>query len=228
MATSHDHLDLIFQWEVRSWSRALPLWRRYLARPTKGRPRALALGERDGGLSLMLAEHGCDVVCSDLNGPTQRAKDMHRMLGWDWAMEYGSIDTLDIPFPEDSFDVVTFKSMLGALKTKERQEQAIKEIHRVLKPGGVLLFAENLRGTIVHRWLRKRFVAWGGYWRYLDARSDADLFNSFDLEDRTTGLLASLGRTETQRDLLARLDGCIAPLVPSTWRTIWYGAAIKE
>lgn len=223
-----DHVDLMFQWEVRSWSRALPLWKRHLGRLPEGRSPALALGERDGGLSLLLAEHGCDVICSDLKGPTDQARSMHETLGWDWAIDYRSIDALAIPFPDSSFQVVAFKSMLGALSTKERQARAVREMHRVLKPGGVLLFAENLHGTVMHRWLRKRFVPWDSYWRYLDPWSDRDLFAPFArLEEGTTGLLANLGRSEAQRDVLARMDGVVAPLVPATWRTIWYGVAVK-
>lgn len=234
MRNMPDHTDLIFQWEVRSWSRALPLWERYLKALPAGRPSALALGERDGGLSLLLAQHGCNVICSDLHGPTERAKAMHETLGWEWAMDYRSIDALDIPLADGSLDVVVFKSMLGALSTKERQMQAVREMYRVLKPstadkpGGVLLFAENLQGTPLHRWLRKRFVPWDHYWRYLDQGADRDLFAPFTrLDDATTGLLANLGRSERQRDLLARVDSAILPLVPRSMRTIWYGAAIK-
>ncbi len=228
MAAPTDHRDLIFQWEVRSWSRALPLWERHLSAVSIEHPQALALGERDGGLSLMLAEHGCSVVCSDLNGPTQRAKDLHTTFGWDERVTYESIDTLAIPKADNSFDVVAFKSMIGALSTKEHQAQAIREMHRVLKPGGVLLFAENLHGSAFHGWLRKRFVAWDAYWRYLDVKRDRNLFAPFaHVEDGTTGFLANLGRTEGQRDLIARFDGLIMPIVPASMRTIWYGAAIK-
>ncbi len=153
---------------------------------------------------------------------------MHETLGWDWAIDYQAIDATSIPFPDNTFDVVVFKSMLGALSTKERQAQAVREMHRVLKPGGVLLFSENLHGTALHRWLRKRFVPWDHYWRYLDPWADADLFAPFHrVDDHTTGLLANLGRNERQRDLLARVDGLLAPLVPATWRTIWYGVAVK-
>lgn len=47
------------------------------------------------------------------------------------------------------------------------------------------------------------------------------------MDDQTTGLLANLGRSEGQRDLLARVDGGLAPLVPPTLRTIWYGVCVK-
>ncbi len=108
MAAHTDHRDLIFQWEVRSWSRALPLWRRYLRSLPEG-SKALALGERDGGLSLLLAEQDCEVICSDLRGPTQLAKDLHIAQGIQERITYASIDTLVIPKPDNSFDIVAFK-----------------------------------------------------------------------------------------------------------------------
>lgn len=222
------HLRDIFQWEVRSWSRAYPVWQRALRTLPESRRTALALGERDGGLSLMLAEHGFITVCSDLNGPTDRARELHRTLGWEEWITYERIDALTIPKPADSYDVVAFKSMIGALSMKERQAQAVREMHRVLKPGGILLFAENLHGSALHGLLRKRFVVWDHYWRYLDPVADRDLFAPFSsLEDHTTGCIANLGRSERQRDLLARLDAVLLPLVPRTSRTIWYGVAIK-
>lgn len=71
-------------------------------------------------------------------------------------------------------------------------------------------------------------MAWDSYWRYLDVDQDRDLFAPFvQVDDATTGFLANLGRTEGQRDLLARFDGAVMPLVPRGMRTIWYGAAIK-
>lgn len=216
----------IFQWEVRSWSRALPLWEKHLpaTRPLK----ALGIGEREGGLSLWLASKGIDVVCTDLEAFPPATRELHDRYRVSDRITYAQADATALAFPDASFDVVFFKSVIGALRSKERQAKAIAEIHRVLKAGGVLLFAENLHGTALHRWLRKRYVAWNSYWRYLDPRADRDLLGSFDLDDRTTGLFANLGRSEGQRDLIARLDGIIAPLVPATSRTIWYGAATKS
>lgn len=229
MTVTPEHLRAYFQWEVRSWSRAMPLWTEALSQLPAGPRTALALGERDGGLSLYLAQQGIHTVCSDLLGPTEAARELHRAHGVQALVDHEAIDALAIAKPDESFDVVIFKSMIGALSSKERQLQAIREMHRVLKPGGVLLFAENLSGTALHRWLRKRFVAWDSYWQYLDVRHDRDLFAPFPrITERSTGLLANLGRSEGQRDLLARLDALIAPLMPAYWRTIWYGAAFKD
>lgn len=216
----------IFQWEVRSWSRALPLWEKYL--PTDRPAGALGIGEREGGLSLWLAGEGFHVVCSDLHTFPEATVQLHQRCGVQDRISYKLADATALPFPDGCFEVVIFKSVIGALSTKEKQTTALREMHRVLKPGGVLLFAENLRGTALHRWLRKRFVSWDSYWRYLDPIRDRDLFAPFArVDDATTGLLANLGRSEAQRDLLARLDGLIMPIVPISSRTIWYGAAIK-
>lgn len=216
----------IFQWEVRSWSRALPLWEKHL--PVRRPLKALGVGEREGGLSLWLASKGIDVVCTDLGAFPPATRELHDHYGVRDRIGYAQADATALPFPDASFDVVFFKSVIGALGSKERQLKATTEIHRVLKSGGVLLFAENLHGTVLHRWLRKRYVAWNSYWRYLEPNADRDLFAPFrELDDRTTGLLANLGRSEVQRDLLARLDGVIAPLVPAARRTIWFGAATK-
>ena len=49
-------------WDVRNWSRAIPLWQRQI---DIRRPRnALAIGERGGGLSLWLASQGIEVCAA--------------------------------------------------------------------------------------------------------------------------------------------------------------------
>lgn len=217
----------IFQWEVRSWSRALPLWQRNV--PAQRPITALGIGEREGGLSLWLASQGVDVVCTDLHAFPEATKALHERYGVQDRVRYQQADATALPFPDASFELVFFKSVIGALGSREKQATALREMHRVLKPGGALLFAENLHGSPLHVRLRKRFVAWDHYWRYLDPVQDRGLFAPFArLEDDTTGVLANLGRSEGQRDLLARVDAVLRPLVPARQRTIWYGVAHKS
>lgn len=216
----------VLQWEVRTWSRALPLWARDL--PAQRPLKALAVGEREGGLALWLAAQGVDVTCTDLNPFPAAMRALHERYKLSERITYAQADVTALEFPSGTFDVVVFKSVIGALGSKERQAVAIKETQRVLRPGGVLLFAENLSGSSLHGYLRKRFVRWATYWRYLCWPEDADLFSSFSrVEVARTGLLAPFGRSEWQRDLLARLDRLLELVTPAAWRTVLYGVCTK-
>ena len=128
-------------WDVRNWSRALPFWQ---LRIDAHRPRrALAIGDRGGGLSLWLASQGIEVLCTDLEVPAAPARRLHERFGVGSLVRYGAEDATALSLADRSFDLVIFKSVIGALRTKDRQRQAIDEMGRVLVPGGLLLFAEN-------------------------------------------------------------------------------------
>lgn len=218
----------VIQWDVRTWSKALPLWQQALdARPAP--QRTLAVGERGGGLSLWLAMNGHQVVCSDLRPMPPETRALHQRHGVADRIEYRTIDIGHIDFPDAHFDMAVFKSVIGALGSKEAQARAVAELCRVLRPGGVLLFAENLEGTWLHKVLRKRFTAWEGYWRYLRWPQDRDLFNGFRSCDfRMFGLLANLGRNEAQRTLLSRADDLLTPVLPKRWCYVVAGVCRKD
>ncbi|MCB0794357.1 MAG: class I SAM-dependent methyltransferase [Flavobacteriales bacterium] len=214
----------VIQWDIRTWSRVLPFWERSL--PSGGR--VLAIGEREGGSSLWFALKGLRVTCTDLRPFPDTTRAMHARYGLSHRIDYARQDVTDIQEPDASYDAVVFKSVIGALSLREKQARAIAEMHRVLRPGGRLFFAENLTGTCLHRYLRKRFVAWDAYWRYLEIPADLELFSLFDrLHWRTTGLLANIGRNEWQRGFLARLDVPLCALTPNSWHYVLYGTAVK-
>ncbi len=212
----------IFEWDVANWSRALPFWRTAL---TFGQgQKALAIGERNGGLSLWLASLGFRTISSDLNGVTSEARNRHERHGLAHLIQYENADTTKLPFPNETFDIVAFKSVLGALQSENRQKESLQEIYRVLRPGGVLLFAENLQGSKLHQLFRRRFTRWSAYWRYpsLDELRQW-LHGRGDLMLRSYGVLGAFGRTEPQRWALGFLDRWISPAVSESSRYIVFG-----
>lgn len=58
-------------------------------------------------------------------------------------IEFKTASVLEMPYPDAEFDVVTSHRCLMALLRWDRQQQALDEIHRVLKPGGLLVLMEG-------------------------------------------------------------------------------------
>jgi SAM-dependent methyltransferase len=225
-------LQDIVEWDVRNWSTALDFWTHHSAHDL-GSCTALELGSRNGGLSLWLALKGAHVVCSDVGGPTALALGKHRAAGVSHRITYESIDATDIGY-DAAFDIVLFKSMLGAVGGqfggRDAQATAVAEMYKALKPGGELLFAENLLASPIHRYLRRRYVSWASRWRYVTVPEMLVLLAPFDsVRYRTIGFSGALGRTSVQRNLLGSLDRMLLDrIVPQQWRYIMIGVATKE
>lgn len=70
---------------------------------------------------------------------------------------YQDIDATQIPY-ENEFDIIVFKSIIGGIgrnDNKEIQQLVFNQIYKALKPGGQLLFAENLSASPLHRFFSK-------------------------------------------------------------------------
>ncbi|MGB0423738.1 MAG: SAM-dependent methyltransferase, partial [Flavobacteriales bacterium] len=184
----------IVQWDIHNWSKALPFWEQAL--PTEPLI-CLELGGRTGGLSLWLALKGHQVTCSDLRLPRETAEALHQKYKVDHLVTYETIDASKIPH-ENKFDVIVFKSMLGAVAMKgqnHKKQEAIDQMEKALKPGGILLFSENLEASQLHQWARKKFNKWGENWNYLKFNEVPELLGNFEkVETRTDGFLAAFGR----------------------------------
>ncbi|MBX3744345.1 MAG: class I SAM-dependent methyltransferase [Verrucomicrobiae bacterium] len=166
----------IIEWDVGNWARCLPYWREWI--PSNGvEPlRVLAVGERNGGMSLWFARMGCRVVCTDVDGPTPLAKEIHQRHGVTDRIEYAAASLMGLPYEADSFDIVACKSVIGGVKgirkvrssrTLENHGLAVEEARRVLRPGGLFLGAENLRGNVLHQWVRLRRHRGNLGWRHM-------------------------------------------------------------
>jgi len=199
-------------WDSANWGRALDFWSRYCNFRGK-KVLELGCGCDNGGLSLWAAALGAEkVLCSDYHFPRETTIRIHKKWGFSSIIGYGAIDALNIPFYGE-FDVVIFKSVLGGIVRKGDLSIAgnvLSEAGKALRDGGVVLFAENLAGSFLHRILRARFGAGKNNWRYfnnyelpalLKGTSQLELVDIVNL-----GFLGCFGRTEKQRILLGKFD----------------------
>lgn len=222
-------LDFV-EWDVRNWSVALDFWLAHSTQQLSGCA-ALEVGSRNGGLSLWMALQGANVICSDINGPSQSAVLKHRAYGVSHLVEYQVVDGTDIPYKEQ-FDVILVKSVLGGIGTcggKELQGKAIKEMHKALRKDGELFFAENLIASPMHRCFRQKCVKWGAKWRYVSIEEMAEFLSPFSqVRFRTLGFAGALGRSEAQRNWLGLFDQVLLDhLLPNRWKYILVGVAKK-
>jgi sarcosine/dimethylglycine N-methyltransferase len=109
--------------------------------------RVLDIGAGLAGPARMLAsEIGCRVDCLDLSPDfCAGAMLLNRLTGLDDRIDVHKASALDLPFPDDSFDVVWMQNVGMNIADKQR---LYGEIHRVLKPGGRFAFQEMAAGEL--------------------------------------------------------------------------------
>ena len=214
----------VIGWDVRNWSRALEYWSGALSSQRKN-GYCLELGcGRNSSLALWLAALGHRVVCSDRDGVPESVRAVHARYSLTQRISYATVDARAIPYKSE-FDIVVFKSVLGGIVARGDlgiAADVFAGIHAALKPGGLLLFAENLYATPVHQYTRARFGAGKAGWRYFALDEIRNLLSGFiGVETTTFGFLGCFGRSESQRRLLAGLDNWVAEkLVPASWHYI--------
>ncbi len=230
-----EQLKDIIGWDVANWSQALQYWEKFLPEKKSNDTTALELGSGfNGGLSLWLALKGIKTTCSgynpNYNGASDQAKAIHEKYGVSDLIEYQEINATEIPY-QAKYDIICYKSMLGGIVRKgdmEIAEKVVEEIFSALKPGGVLMFAENTSATFVHKVMRNRFSTGKSGWRYFTIDELNMLHRQFStFEYRTYGFLGCFGINEQQRRMLGNLDQTIFTKLPEQWNYFLAGAAIK-
>ncbi|NND38596.1 MAG: bifunctional demethylmenaquinone methyltransferase/2-methoxy-6-polyprenyl-1,4-benzoquinol methylase UbiE [Pseudomonadales bacterium] len=121
------------------------LWKRLTVEIAEVRPgyRILDLAGGTGDLAIkfseLTGEHG-EVVLSDINASMlQIGRDRMVDAGCAGNSRFAQADAESLPFPENSFDIV---SIGFGLRNVTNKENALAAIYHVLKPGGKLLVLE--------------------------------------------------------------------------------------
>lgn len=97
----------------------------------------LEIGPYALGISLALAELSSVYAITIVDDVPEMIEQFRRDLAGHPRARQITItegDKYDLPFPDQSFDLIFFR---GALFFWERQERILAEVHRTLKPGGV-------------------------------------------------------------------------------------------
>jgi SAM-dependent methyltransferase len=147
--------------------------------------RVLELGSGGGGLLALLQERfrPARLVGTDYD-PVQ-VNAVRAFLAARWgslpaSLEVQEADALALPYPDGSFDWVFAMMMLHHVETHHREyvrrPQALREIRRVLRPAGSLVYSEmfgraEIRRTLAELGFEQRFLRAG--WR-----SDLGIFRS--------------------------------------------------
>lgn len=231
---NQDTINDIIGWDIVNWSKAFPFWNKHIDIKNK-QLSCLEIGARQGGLSLWLALHGNNVICSDVSYKDQQHEldktiTLHKKHNCENLISYEAIDASNIPY-ENKFDLVVFKSVLGGVSIGSNtrlEQQTINSIYKSLKPGGKILFTENLEASFLHMYARKKFVKWGNKWHYLKLNEMVSLFKSFQKIDyKTVGFFGTFGKNEKQRQLYGKVDTFFDKLVPKSYRYIMIGIVEK-
>lgn len=218
----------ILAWDVYNWSGALKYWENIL-KPSQSLE-CLELGANKGGLGLWLASKGHHVICNDIKPVNDEVIQYHQQFDYPGKMDYESFDAVNIPY-ENKFDIIILKSVLGGVGREgkdERIEMAIKEIHKALKPGGLFLFAENLKATKFHSFFRKNFMHWAKDWNYMRKQQLENYLKIFsESKTQTSGFLGAFGFNEGSKTFLGKIDSMLLNKLPGKYHYIIYGYAKK-
>lgn len=105
----------------------------------------LDVGSGIGGPSRHIAsEFGCRVVGVDLTEEyCQVAEALTELAGLAHLVKFQCADALDLPYPDDEFDVIWTQHTAMNISDKD---MLYREMYRILKPGGVLAIYDILAG----------------------------------------------------------------------------------
>lgn len=225
----------IIEWDVLNWSRLMRYWQPVLEQLPRD-AKVLAIGERNGGISLWLALMGFHVTCTDITDVALSAGALHKKYNLTGLIDYRRLDIVNDAWQPEQFDVIIGKSVIGGVKpTRDRSssrnfealEQAMHNIHRLLKPGGYFFSAENLEGSVFNRIARRRLKGGKG-WYYLSLKELDKLFTPFRLaQTKTFGILPTFFSSKAVNLFMYFINRCLQPVLPESSKYIAFTIAKK-
>jgi ubiquinone/menaquinone biosynthesis C-methylase UbiE len=120
----------------------------------RGDEKVLDVGCGLGKMTIGVAKHlttgkviGVDIwdKMEILGNSSNRAYENAKIEGAVDKVEFRTGNVLSLPFPDDSFDLVTSSSVINNLHNYADKTKALAEILRVLRPSGKFFMAEPLR-----------------------------------------------------------------------------------
>lgn len=228
-------IDEIIEWDVLNWSQLIKYWQPVLEDLPRS-SKILAVGERNGGLSLWLALLGFDVVCTDLKETTEQAIQLHKKYNVAHKIQYRTLDLVNVEEQPEQYDVVIAKSVIGGLKAIKSksatrsfavQKNAVQSIHRLLKPGGYFFSAENLQGGVLVRKAREMRKKDKG-WRHLSFEELHELYAAYTLvQTKTFGILPTFFSRRLYNNVMYFINRYLLFFMPRSSRYIAFTMAQK-
>ncbi|WP_267643649.1 class I SAM-dependent methyltransferase [Haloarchaeobius amylolyticus] len=178
----------------------------------------------------LAAEYGSRVTGVDLStGFCHAATELTRRVGLDDRVSFHAEHALDLPFEDDTFDVVFMQDLASDIEYKTA---LAAEAHRVLAPGGRLVVLEFVTGSVEPR-LTQLPIARDGLSRsmaseetFLDVVRDAgfDVRHWLDTSIEAAEWYQTMIQQVQTGDLPAVLDAVVrddlVPLCRTTYRNL--------
>jgi len=159
--------------------------------------------EIGAGTGLNLPCYGPEVTALVLTEPVAPMRDRlaRRARGAGVAAEIVDAAGEALPFPDGAFDAVVSTLVLC---TVADQEAALREIRRVLRPGGRLRFIEHVRaGSAVRAWTQDRLAR---PWRWVGAGCTCN-------RETLPAIRRHFARADVRADAWRGMPGIERPLV---------------
>jgi ubiquinone/menaquinone biosynthesis C-methylase UbiE len=177
-----NELDYYLEWNPRFWEAPFLFGLSVVGDDLRDK-RVLEIGPRRGRMCSWFAERGARVVGGDLylNYLTDAAAESSK--NGPPAFSLVQLNGENLPFRDGSFDVVFTKSVFVFFN----REAALREMLRVLKPGGYVWLVENMKYNpfavltrIVRRLQGQKWIERVGYLTPAEIASYAPLFSTYD------------------------------------------------